>query len=311
MPMTSRRLAVAVGLFAMALLVSDAAQVWARAGGGGSRGSRSFSAPSRPSPVVPSTPQIPDRSVTGPAPSSTGQRPGLFGGGFMSGLAGFALGGLLGGLLFGGMRGGIGFLDIVLIGGAVLLLMSFLRRRQAEPAYAGAGGGYGPSPGRESAGTAAISTPVEPADLAQGLAHLRQMDPSFNPESAADVARGMFMEVQAAVQRRDLAAVRERLTTEMFGVLQAQIDKLKGLRQTNIVDGIELRRAVVSEAWQEAGQDYITVCFEASLIDYTIDDAMGTVVEGSRTEPQMITEFWTFTRPVGPNRWKLSAIQPG
>ncbi len=308
--MTPFRFVAAAGLLAMAWLVSDATQGWARAGGGGSRGSRSFSSPSRPSPVTPSTP---DRSVTSPPLSSTAQRPGFFGGGLMGGLAGFALGGLLGSLLFGGMGGGfgVGFLDILLIGGAVLLLMSFLRRRQTEPAYAGSGSPYGSSPAGSRTPTVAASMPVETTDLAQGTAHIRQMDPSFNPEVVADVARGMFMEVQAAVQRRELAAVRERLTTEMFGVLQAQIDKLKGLRQTNIVDGIEIRGAEVSEAWQESGQDYVTVCFEVSLIDYTIDDATGTVVDGSRTVPQVITEFWTFARPVGPNRWKLSAIQTG
>jgi predicted lipid-binding transport protein (Tim44 family) len=32
-------------------------------------------------------------------------------------------------------------------------------------------------------------------------------------------------------------------------------------------------------------------------------------VEGSRTGTQTIEDFWTFTRSVGNNPWKLSAIQ--
>ncbi|HEV8473223.1 MAG TPA: TIM44-like domain-containing protein, partial [Methylomirabilota bacterium] len=43
--------------------------------------------------------------------------------------------------------------------------------------------------------------------------------------------------------------------------------------------------------------------------DYTVDDGSGAVVEGSRTAAQDFEEFWTFTRAVGPNAWKLSAIQ--
>ena len=35
----------------------------------------------------------------------------------------------------------------------------------------------------------------------------------------------------------------------------------------------------------------------------------GEVVEGNRTEPVKFEEFWTFVRPVGPNAWRLSAIQ--
>ena len=45
------------------------------------------------------------------------------------------------------------------------------------------------------------------------------------------------------------------------------------------------------------------------MLDYTVDDATGAVAEGSRTAVQTIEDFWTFTRPVGNNPWKLSAIQ--
>jgi predicted lipid-binding transport protein (Tim44 family) len=83
----------------------------------------------------------------------------------------------------------------------------------------------------------------------------------------------------------------------------------RGPPHTNRVDRLDIRRAEVSEAWQEVGQDYVTVLVAASMLDYTVDDATGAVVEGSRTVPQEIEDFWTFTRPVGNNPWKLSAIQ--
>ena len=64
----------------------------------------------------------------------------------------------------------------------------------------------------------------------------------------------------------------------------------------------------MTEAWQESGQDWVTVYFAVSLVDYTVDDASGGIVDGSRTR-QDIEEYWTFTRPVGTNPWRLSAIQ--
>ena len=70
-----------------------------------------------------------------------------------------------------------------------------------------------------------------------------------------------------------------------------------------------MRSAEITEAWQETGQDYVTVHFLASLLDYTTDESGAQVLEGSRTEPVKFEEYWTFARPVGPNPWKLSAIQ--
>jgi predicted lipid-binding transport protein (Tim44 family) len=46
----------------------------------------------------------------------------------------------------------------------------------------------------------------------------------------------------------------------------------------------------------------------ANLLDYTTDES-GVVVSGNKTDPVKFEEYWTFTRPVGPNPWKLSAIQ--
>jgi predicted lipid-binding transport protein (Tim44 family) len=137
------------------------------------------------------------------------------------------------------------------------------------------------------------------------------MDPAFDPSRFADWARTQFAGVQGAVAARDVAPVRERLAPEMFGVLLTQIEELKAARRRNVLERIELGRAEVTEAWQEKGQDYVTVYFEGSMLDYSVDESSGAVVVGSKTEPARVEEFWTFTRPVGPNPWKLSAIQTG
>jgi predicted lipid-binding transport protein (Tim44 family) len=314
---------VAVVGLALGLLVADAADVWARAGSGGSRGSRSYSAPARPSPAAPTTPSSPSRSFSQPASPSAPQRPGFFGGGLMSGLAGFALGGLIGSMLFGGLGhgvggfGGFGLLEMLLIGGGLYVLFRFLRNRQAQhpqPAYAGAGGptsayaasgerAWGPSSG------ATLEMPAAPSDLERGIANIRTMDPGFDTTAIVDHARRVYFVVQQAIGMRELAGVRDYVAPEMATALQAQCDRLRAARQTNRVEQLDIRRAEVSEAWQESGRDYVTVFLSATMLDYTVDDATGAVVEGSRTAAQAIEDFWTFTRPVGNNPWKLSAIQ--
>jgi predicted lipid-binding transport protein (Tim44 family) len=244
----------------------------------------------------------------------------------MGGIAGFALGGLLGSMLFGGFGhgmggmggfGGIGLMEIILIAGAGLLLWTYLRRRREsrESAYATpdapsgyrTASAYGAS--SESGGVVTPEMPMGGGELERGVANIRQMDPGFDPVVFAQRVRAEFTNVQSVLAVRDVNILRDRLTPEMAAVLSAQCDALKASGRTNFVQRIDIERADVSEAWQESGQDFVTVYFAGSMIDFTVDDRTGAVVEGSKTDPQKIEEFWTFSRSVGPNMWKLSAIQ--
>ena len=314
--MRTRAFMLIFGLSLASLLLLDTASVWARATSGGSRGTRSYSSPASPS----TTPSSPSRTTT-PAPASSqpmqqpAQRPGMFGG-LMGGLAGFALGGLLGSMLFGGMGGGfgggIGLLELLLIGGAIFLVFRMLRGRagaRPEPAYAGASAYGSAERGWSTGGGGAVmEAPAGESDLDRGIGHIRSMDASFDPVGFADWAKGTFVDVQAGVAKRDLSAVQDRLTPQEFGRLQAQCDELRSTRRTNRIERVQVGRAEVTEAWQESGQDWVTVYFAVSLVDYTVDDATGSVVEGATT-PVDIQEYWTFTRTVGPKPWRLSAIQ--
>jgi predicted lipid-binding transport protein (Tim44 family) len=243
-----------------------------------------------------------------PAP----QRPGIFGG-LMGGLAGFALGGLIGSMLFGGMGGGfgggVGFLELLLIGGAIFVVFRMLRGRSETPAYAGAGAyGSGSQGWSTGGGGTVMEVPPGESDLDRGVGHIRSMDASFDPAAFAEWAKGTFVDVQAGIVKRDLSGVRDRLTPQEFARLLSQCDELRAAGRTNRIERVQVGRAEVSEAWQEGGQDWVTLYFTVSLVDYTVDDATGAVVEGATT-PADIQEYWTFTRPVGPKPWRLSAIQ--
>ena len=293
------------------LLVTDA---WARAGrgsSGGSRGSRSYSSPARPSqsPATPSQPSTPPSSFQQPQPQRSG-----WGAGLMGGLAGFALGGLLGSMLFGGgMGGGVGLMEILLIGGGIFLLVRMMRSRQAAtvpaPSYGQGYGGSQPQAQPQPQMYQAQAVDTGPSDLDRGVSYIRQMDAGFDPARFGDTASDVFFRVQAAWKARDISQASASVTPEMADMLQKDCDRLRGQGRINRLDNIAVRSVTVTEAWQESGQDYVTAHFLASLLDYTVDERSGQVVEGSRTEPVKFEEFWTFVRPVGPNPWRLSAIQ--
>jgi predicted lipid-binding transport protein (Tim44 family) len=239
-------------------------------------------------------------------------------GGLMGGIAGFMLGGLLGSMLFGGMGrglfgGGIGLMEILIIGGLAYFAISYMRRRrQVEPAPATVGGYDGRSasiPGNQSSASATVEAPAVSDDLDRGVRHIRQMDPAFELTTFAENASELFFRVQAGWMSRGMGSVREILTPEMYAEMQKECDHLRAERRINRLENIAVRSAEVTEAWQEGGQDYVTVRFLASLLDYSVDEATGRVVEGSRTEPVKFEEYWTFVRPVGRGPWKLTAIQ--
>ena len=134
------------------------------------------------------------------------------------------------------------------------------------------------------------------------------MDAAFEPARMAAAASDIFFRVQAAWMARDMAAVRESLTPDMHQRMQSQCAELKAQGRINRLENIAIRSTEVTEAWQEQGQDFVTVAFLASVLDYTTEES-GQLVDGSRTEPARFEEYWTFVRPVGPGAWRLSAIQ--
>jgi len=237
------------------------------------------------------------------------------------------VGGLAGGLLFrslfggpsaygapaSGGGGGIGLFDILLLLGIGYLIYWYIKKKRQEAA---ATEGYYQSTAVEPVHQAQFppvydqpQISAETRDLQQGLANIRQYDSYFDGASFQDMGMDVFFKIQGAWANRDMSSVRHLLTDEMFQILQGDADRLKAQKNINRLENIAVRSVDITEAWQEAGSDFITVRIYANLLDYNVDESTGQVVEGSKTEPVKFEEYWTFTRPVGNNPWQLSAIQ--
>ena len=334
---------VSILLVLMLLAWSIPSAALARAGkgmsGGGSMGSRGsrtttpvtpYTPPAsprpQPSPYSPGLqPTTPSRPLTptpplGASPSPTGGFWRSVGGGMLGGFAG----GMLANWLFGGgspAQGGMpgtgggssfGLFDLILLAGIGYLLYRFLVKKPQEEAASG------PGAYQSSATGSALQPPYyekqplqvsEPdKDLEKGLAQIKAMDPLFGEDKFKDQAMDFFFKIQGAWGDRDMSTVKHLLTGEMFRLLQEDADKMRKDGQINKIENIAVREVNPTEAWQEAGQDYITFRVYATLLDYTIDEKTGEIIAGSKTDPVKFEEYWTFTRPIGNNPWQLSAI---
>jgi predicted lipid-binding transport protein (Tim44 family) len=309
---------MALSLFALVGLAQIVMESYAeaRAGGGrsgGFRGSRSYRAPSSPSQTNPTQP----RRDAAPA-----QQPGSMmpqGGGFMRGIGTAILGGFLGSMLFsglahgfGGLGGfggsGFGMIEILLLAG----LGYFLYRKFMRPAVASGPGSsmqYQNTQPYAQYGTAAPAPEPQPLNEQVDYRSLTMMDRSFDPDRFLKTAQDIFFKVQGAWNKQDTAALGTLCGRELMQTWEEELSQLRARNQQNRMENIALRESEITEVWTENGEDFITVRLHANLLDYTVDAKNGAVVSGSDKEPIEFTEYWTFTRPVGPNPWKLTAVQ--
>ncbi|MGK5085507.1 Tim44 domain-containing protein [Bdellovibrionota bacterium FG-1] len=277
----------------------------ARAGGGrsfGSRGSRTYSAPSR-SLSQPSRPAAPYQQAQPQQnqPFSQPSQP-MGGGGFLRNMAGGLVGGMVGSMLFrslgmgggwgagqGGGGGGIGLLEILLLGGLIFVIFRIFRSRRTEP-------------------DSSYSTPLHSVLTYSAPESISRPEMAFDSAGLKEIAQDLFFKVQGAWTRGDLSLVKNRVSPETLGVLQQDLDSLKSRREVNRLENIAVRDVEITESWQDAGSDYVTVRFLANLLDYNTDET-GKVVSGSDADPVKFEEYWTFVRTGGAaGSWVLSAI---
>jgi predicted lipid-binding transport protein (Tim44 family) len=138
---------------------------------------------------------------------------------------------------------------------------------------------------------------------------LTMMDSSFSADKFLKTAQDSFFKIQGAWNKQDINTLRTLCGGELMKSWEEELAQHKRRGQRNRMDNIALRESEITEVWTESGEDFITVRLHANLLDFTVDEKSGNVLNGSDSEPVEFEEFWTFSRPVGPNGWKLTAVQ--
>ena len=315
-----RSLVVIVAFMFVFFVMLDAV-AHARVGGGRSLGSRGFSSGggfqrSSPTRTPPSTQQ------PGMAQQQPGQQPPAAtpGRSFLYGMGGGLMGGMIGSMLFGSRGyaggeggtggGGFGFGDLIIIliiiGIIWHIVKRFRARREMQMSAANAGG-YGSYAYNEPQYEPAY-VPSSQDTVSAGLRHISEMDPSFNESAFKENAEDMFFRIQGGWTKRDMSGVRNLLTPQMLDIFQTEINGLVASKQFNRLENIAVRQVEIVDAAQDQGEEWITVRFLASLLDYVTDEAAGNVISGSSTDPVKFLEYWTFTRKIGEKSWRLAGI---
>ena len=299
---------------------------FARAGGGRSSGSRGFSSGGSYNRTAPSSrPSGTYQQQTVPQ-KPLGQQPApSFGKSLLYGIGGGLLGGMVGNMLFGGRGyagggggwgggGGFGFGDLIIlliIAGVIYFIVKRYRARKQEMLMSTAGAGYTSSPAygyNEPAPQQAYEPTMQEDPVSQGLRYIKDMDPSFDEKRFNELVEDMFFKIQGAWTKRDINVVRDLLAPQMLNTFQNDINTYISNKQFNRLENIAVRQVEIVDAAQDQGEEYITVKFLASLLDYTTDETGNQVISGSSTDPVKFLEYWTFMRKIGNRNWILAGI---
>jgi predicted lipid-binding transport protein (Tim44 family) len=229
-------------------------------------------------------------------------------------LAGLAIGAALASLFFNNGLGGA-LLGILLLAALVLgAVMLFRLIRGARPAREPRYAGPDPYVRRESTDDAYVRrepTNAPPAVTPSGAAAPHSVAATtqgsyaaptptrapldFDAEQFLRHARKHFLELQAAHDRKDLAAIRDFLTPELYREIEAEV-----------------------RASGDTPQKTDVVTLDADVLDVTTEnDAYvvsvrfsGLIREQPGAEPQPFSEIWHLEKPVnGRSGWLVSGIQ--
>jgi predicted lipid-binding transport protein (Tim44 family) len=242
----------------------------------------------------------------------------------MQGIAGGLAGGLIGNMLFGGMGhaagsgygggGGIGLFEIILIGLLAYFGWKFYKKRRTQAVATGYSNhaAYSEPQGYDGQQTYQSDPQLNPYTSApgveNGLRRIGQYDPNFNEETLKEAVQDIFFRIQAAWMNRSTDGIEPMVTGEMAAFFKDEFEGMRQKGRINRLENIAVRKVEPTEAWQESGKDFVTVLITANLLDYTVDDVTGNVVEGDKLNPVKFQELWTFCRDIGAAQWKLSGI---
>jgi predicted lipid-binding transport protein (Tim44 family) len=144
-----------------------------------------------------------------------------------------------------------------------------------------------------------LGQPTAPATFDQ----LKADDPNFSEQAFYGRVNEMFLAIQEAWEARNMEPARRFLAEQQFQVLAEGVAEYVKNGQINKLDSVHIDRVEPVSVTREGDADYVKVLITASLIDYTVDERSGEIVNpdvlGDGKTVKTFDEYWTLQRKVG------------
>jgi predicted lipid-binding transport protein (Tim44 family) len=200
-------------------------------------------------------------------------------------LGGAAVGSMLGGGGGGSSGGCCGFIIIVIIiVVAYIVITRFLGKKGIDPS---------------ALSNFEMPTVAAPATFDA----LKAEDPNFSEQAFYGRVNEMFINIQESWEARNMEPARRFLSEQQFQVLAEGIAEYVKNGQINKLDSLHIDRITPVSVSREGDSDYVKVMITASVIDYTVNELSGELINpdvlGDGKTVKTFDEYWTLQRKIG------------
>lgn len=187
--------------------------------------------------------------------------------------------------------GGSSFVTIIVVIIIIAVAISGMKNKK---------GGSGGSGGSRIAGAQRTVLPMTIEDL-------KKQDPAFSEEKMKEKIGNLYVRMQQCWQNKTWEEMRTSMDDAIFNQFNAQLNGLIKAGKTNYVDDIAVLGVELTGFGQDDKHDIVTALVRTRIKDYTVDDATGAVVSGSKTAEKFMTYEWTMIRTKGAKSFEQTA----
>ena len=140
------------------------------------------------------------------------------------------------------------------------------------------------------------------------LTEYASIDPDFDAADLREKVSNLYVRMQNGWTKKDISDLRPYFTDALFTQFERQLAQKKAQGLTNYVERISVQNVTVRGFKQANGVDHMILKVEARIVDYTVNDATGQVVSGSRDREKFMTYEWDMSRTSGIKTLKKDGI---
>lgn len=142
--------------------------------------------------------------------------------------------------------------------------------------------------------------PIFPHNANMQIAkYIYKKDENFNLEKFLNWVKNIFLTLENAFSQRDWQKIFTFESKELFEEHNAQIQKLISLGRVNIKDNINIIDAYLHKLVIDGNSENLTVSIRATMNNYIVDEASGSIITGKKEEVFDTIYQMTFVRTNG------------
>lgn len=131
------------------------------------------------------------------------------------------------------------------------------------------------------------------------VAQIKANDPDFSQAEMISYVNEVWLALQEAWEKKEWQQVRPFESNTLFNIHNRQLQEFIDNHMTNYLNKQNIRSTILASYHQDANHDILDVKLDASLLDYTLDDESGKLLEGSKDQYVYRSYHLQFIRKIG------------